>query len=56
VSWREYHPTAVKESTATNCFECHSERTCTRCHEKGVLDLSADEELLKASPSPSAGG
>jgi hypothetical protein len=56
VSWRKYHPTAVQEATATNCFKCHSEQTCTTCHRKGVLDLSADEQLLTTSTSPPSGG
>jgi hypothetical protein len=62
VPWREYHPTAVKEATATNCFECHSELTCSACHVRGVLDLTHDQQKLAASPtaspatSPSASG
>jgi doubled CXXCH motif protein len=52
VSWRAYHPTAVKQATAANCFQCHAEQTCTICHRSGRLDLSADQQLLLATPSP----
>jgi hypothetical protein len=53
IPWREYHPTAVKEGTATNCFECHSELTCSGCHVRGVLDLTNDQDRLSATPTPS---
>jgi hypothetical protein len=52
VSWRAFHPTAVKNATATNCFQCHAEQTCTICHRSGRLDLSADQQLLLATPTP----
>jgi hypothetical protein len=52
IPWRQYHPTAVKDGTAMNCFQCHSELTCSGCHVRGVLDLSHDETKFFASPAP----
>jgi len=53
VAWREFHPTAIANRGASNCFQCHSDQTCRTCHTKGREDFSADEALLESSePAP----
>ena len=53
VAWKEFHPTAVRDLGAGTCFQCHSDQRCRTCHSKGIEDISADEALLAAEPSPS---
>ncbi len=52
VAWRAFHPTAIANRGASNCFQCHSDQTCRTCHNKGVEDLSADKTKLTGVTSP----